>query len=231
MTVEQTPLNLGLRDEASFYNFYVSEANQQFVAYLEDFLNQKTDRVLYCWGASGEGKSHLLQASCQKALAERFSAIYVPLAEHNTLSEHFLDNIETISLICLDDIHLIATDATWEESVFHLYNRTQLTGSRLLITADCPPLQLSLKLKDLISRLSAASIFHLQGLTETEKITALQRRAELRGLSLSDQVAHYLLSHFPRDNKTLFDTLNKLDKASLIAQRKLTIPFVKSVLN
>ncbi|MDH5572845.1 MAG: DnaA regulatory inactivator Hda, partial [Gammaproteobacteria bacterium] len=39
--------------------------------------------------------------------------------------------------------------------------------------------------------------------------------------------AKYLLKHCPRDMKSLFEMLDRLDHASLAAQRKLTIPFVR----
>jgi DnaA family protein len=47
---------------------------------------------------------------------------------------------------------------------------------------------------------------------------------------MPDETASYLLRRLPRDMPALFDLLDQLDEASLAAQRKLTVPFVKSVL-
>jgi DnaA family protein len=58
----------------------------------------------------------------------------------------------------------------------------------------------------------------------------LQLRARQRGFELPDDVAHYLLRRAPRDPASLFALLDRLDYASLAAQRKLTIPFVRELL-
>jgi DnaA family protein len=70
----------------------------------------------------------------------------------------------------------------------------------------------------------------VQPLSDPEKSLALQLRAKQRGLSLSQDVANYLLTHAPRDMGQLFMLLERLDLASLQRQRKITIPFVKEVL-
>ncbi len=59
---------------------------------------------------------------------------------------------------------------------------------------------------------------------------ALQRRAQWRGFSLPDDTADYLLARVGRDTGSLFRLLDRLDRAALAAQRRLTIPFVRSVL-
>jgi DnaA family protein len=70
----------------------------------------------------------------------------------------------------------------------------------------------------------------LQPLQESEQIAALQLRAQLRGLELPDETAHFMLRRLPRDMSHLYSFLDRLDQASLIAQRRLTVPFVKAVL-
>ena len=70
----------------------------------------------------------------------------------------------------------------------------------------------------------------VQSLSDEDKVTALSLRAKQRGFGLSDEVAGYLLKHCPRDMKNLFTILDRLDDASLQAQRRLTIPFIKKCL-
>ncbi|MGW8310551.1 MAG: HdaA/DnaA family protein, partial [Thiogranum sp.] len=55
-------------------------------------------------------------------------------------------------------------------------------------------------------------------------------RAEQRGFELPEDTGRYLLRRLPRDLPALMKLLERLDTASLAAQRKLTVPFVKSVL-
>jgi DnaA family protein len=71
----------------------------------------------------------------------------------------------------------------------------------------------------------------LKPLAEHDVIAALRCRAQARGLQLPEETAQYLLRSFPRDLPTLFALLDTLDTASLIEQRRLTVPFAKSVLD
>ena len=72
--------------------------------------------------------------------------------------------------------------------------------------------------------------FQVHTLSDEQKLAALQQRAKARGLQLEEEVGEFLLRHCPRDTRFLFEILEKLDAASLVAQRKLTIPFVRSIL-
>jgi DnaA family protein len=141
-----------------------------------------------------------------------------------------LDDIENCDLVALDDVQCIAGLAEWETALFHAFNRLRDAGKRLLIGAKASPRELGIELPDLQSRLNTALVFHLHELSDDEKLRALQLRASRRGLYLADEVGGYLLTHTGRSMDNLFSALEKLDEASLQAQRKLTIPFVKEVL-
>ena len=67
-------------------------------------------------------------------------------------------------------------------------------------------------------------------LDEAGLCEALRLRAAARGLELSEEAALYLVHRLPRDMHSLFDVLERLDHASLVAQRKLTIPFLREQL-
>lgn len=142
-----------------------------------------------------------------------------------------LDGMEQLVLVCIDNIECIAGDEAWEIAIFNLYNRILETGyTRLFITGDRPPRQLNLYLPDLASRLDWGQIYKLQPLSDEEKLLALQLRSKLRGFELPEDVGRFLLKRLDREMRTLFMTLNQLDHASIIAKRKLTIPFVKETL-
>jgi DnaA family protein len=73
-------------------------------------------------------------------------------------------------------------------------------------------------------------VYKLHALSDDEKLNCLMMRAKRRGIGLSEEVGKYILTHCPRHMGTLFTVLDALDKASLAAKRRLTIPFVKEVL-
>jgi len=225
----QLPLSVRLSDDATFAN-YLPAANAAALSHTKQLAQGKLD-LLYLWGKSGSGRSHLLQAACLHAQQSGQQAFYLPLSELISHSVDVLDGLEQCDLLALDDMQAITSKANWQEALFHLFNRLRDSGKRLLIAADSPPRELPLQLADLRSRLSLALIFQLAALTDDEKISALQQRAAQRGLLLSDEAARFILSRGQRSMGALFELLEQLDRASLQAQRKLTIPFIKQVLD
>src|SRR5690606_29473922 len=135
-----------------------------------------------------------------------------------------------LPLVALDHLQAVAGQPDWEEALFHLFNRIRDRQSHLLIAADQAPAHTAVRLPDLLSRLSWGVVYQVQELDDNDKILALMLRARKRGLNLSDDVARFMLSRGPRDMQGLCDLLDRLDAASLAAQRKLTIPFVKAEL-
>lgn len=234
--MKQLALALSLRDDATFENFYPGD-NQPAVAVLEALVSKQTEIVLgkkesvvYLFGQTGVGCSHLLQAACHRADAEGLLSTYLPMEEVMYLSPELLENLEHIDLICIDNIDLIAGNSVWEEAIFHLYNRLRESETSLVVSGKLPLQETPIRLKDLISRLSWGFVFQVKGLTDDQKISALQQRAHARGFSLPVQVGQYLLRHYTRTMPELFALLDKLDSASLIAQRRITLPFLKEVL-
>lgn len=227
--INQLTLGVGLKDEATFANYY-SGHNQQVITELKKTAMGQGERMIYLCGTSGEGCTHLLQACCHEANQHHLSSVYLPLSHLSELSPAIFEGLETLDVICLDDIHKMAGHAEWEEAFFHAYNRIFDAGKRLIITANVMPKALKLSLPDLVSRLSWGVTFQLYPLTDEEKLHVLVMRSERRGMSLSEEVGKFILNHCPRRMTTLFAALDVLDKVSLAAQRKLTIPFVKAVL-
>jgi DnaA family protein len=218
-----------LKDEATFANYYPGK-NGPLIQALQNTVAGKGERVIYFCGNGGEGCTHLLQACCHEARLHQLTSVYLPLRSLITYSPAVLDGLETLQLVCIDDFQLIAGRKEWEEGFFHFYNRLHDAGGRLIVTANVMPKLLGITLADLTSRLSWGVVFQLQPMSDTEKMTVLMMRAQRRGMTLTEEVGKFILNHCPRHMSTLFSALEALDKSSLAAQRKLTIPFVKSVL-
>lgn len=235
--MQQLALPIHHIDEETLDNFYAE--NSQL---LLDSLRQNFDEVdqpfFYIWGGKSSGKSHLLNGVSNHYLIANRPASYLPLSQSHYFSPQALDNAEQLDLICLDDLQKVAGNDEWELALFNLFNRIReqqgLFGnehkSLLLITADRPPHQLGIKLPDLASRLTWGEVYHLSDLSDEQKIVILQHIAHQKGLELSLEVANFLLKRLDRDLQTLIDKLRQLEKASLQAQRKLTLPFVKEIL-
>jgi len=226
-----TQLVLGMRprDDATFSNFVIAPENQQLVSTLKSAL--PGGQLIYLWGSRGSGRSHLLQAICHAYSEAGAPVLFLPLAEKGGLAPEILQQTRSLSLVCLDDISQIGVDEQWQEAVFHSVNEMTESGVPLVVSADCAPRDLPLSLKDLRSRLQRGLTFQLHAANDAFKQQILQRRAQLRGIELSDQVCDFILLRSDRSMPGLMSVLQKLDDASLERKRRVTVPLIKEIMN
>lgn len=224
----QLPLGVRLREAATFANYYPG-VNRDAVRLLRDGVTAEHG-FIYLWGGHGSGKTHLLQAVCHLAGARAQPLAYFPLREIAALSPEVLEGVEQLPLVLVDDIDAVAGQAEWERGLFHLYNRVREQEGRLIMAGSHSPAAIGIVLPDLRTRLAAGLVLQLRALDDQDKAEALRLQARQRGMDMPEEVAGYLLRRCPRDMTALFALLDILDQASLAAQRKLTVPFVKEVL-
>ncbi|MFY2762993.1 DnaA regulatory inactivator Hda [Arenimonas sp. MALMAid1274] len=183
---------------------------------------------LYLDGPAGSGKTHLLLAACAEATANARRAAYLPLAAFAGRLGDALAAQEGADLVCLDGLEHIAGQATDEESLFHFHNRARAGQAVVMYAARANPASLGLGLPDLATRLGQCTRVVLAPLDETGRRDVLRQRAARRGLVLDDAVMDYLMRRTDRDLASLGALLDRLDKASLAAQRRITIPFLRN---
>lgn len=231
---EQLALNLRLRDASSFENYLATRNREAFERLQQTVQGLSAAPLapaswLVLWGEPGTGKTHLLEAACRRAQALGHAPRYVPLSQKAVFLPALLEDADQAPLVCVDDVDAIAGDAAWEAALFALYERLRAQGGMLVLAARNSPAAVGLKLADLATRLCAGLVYQLKPLSDAEKIAALRLRAQRRGLEMTEEVASYLLTRFPRDTHSLFLLLDKLDTATLAAQRRLTIPFLRGM--
>lgn len=235
---QQLSLPIHQSDDETFENFY-SENNPVLLDSLRQNFIDVQQPFFYIWGNEGCGKSHLLKAVTNQYLFNQQSASYIPLDKSRYFSPQVLENASQMDVVCLDDFQTIAGNEEWELAIFDLFNQIReqqgLFGSEhktlLLISANCPPYELKISLPDLHSRLIWGEVYQLADLMDEQKRVVLQNNAYQKGMELSDEVANFLLKRIGNDLSVLLKELDLLDRASLQAQRKLTVPFVKEVLH
>jgi DnaA family protein len=90
---------------------------------------------------------------------------------------------------------------------------------------------MGIALPDLVSRLSACTQVVLKPLDDTARRDAVRQRAQLRGLALDDAVLDWLFAHTQRDLGSLTALIERLDRESLAAKRRITLPFLRQLLD
>ena len=220
--MKQLALGVRLRVDAVFDSYW-SGPNAEIVAALQT----PSAVPIWLWGAHGSGKTHLLQAVCAAAGE---AAAYFPVSRSLALPLEALAGFERSRVLCVDDVDAVAGEGAWERALFRLFNDAAELHTRLIFAAGASPRQPKWLLDDWRSRAAACVVYHLRELDDTGRMQALRLRAAQRGLQLPHETSDYLLKRLPRDLPSLFEILDDLDEASLVAQRKLTIPFIREAL-
>ncbi len=228
----QLALNIQLAEESTLDSYCWHGNELLFLQLQKSVLQGDGDaRRFFISGARGVGKSHLLQALVTEFDKKHTPAIYLPLEQLKGHGPEVLDALSQTPLVCLDDLEAVAGIKAWEEALFYFYNQMKEAQHALVFSASQSINALNIEMPDLKSRLKWEFVFPINELDDPHKITLLQEKASARGLQLSTHVANYLLSRQSRNMKDLVALLDKLDRASLAAQRKLTIPFIKEAIH
>jgi len=190
---------------------FVTGRNAEAVEALKQLAaSRAAERVVYLWGAAGSGRSHLLHALAAGAGARLWQATDAPDAPGLTL----VDDVERL-------------DQAAQVALFNRLNAVRAHSDACCVTAgNAPPGQLPLR-EDLRTRLAWGLVYQLQPLADAEKAEALRAQAAARGLSIGNEVVNFLLTHLPRDMRTLAAALEALDAFALAHKRPLTVALVR----
>ena len=222
----QLTLALDTSPATSFDSFHTDDSNIITRDALRAFVRGELDDLqMFIWGAAGTGKTHLLTAACDTYNQQGFRIAYLPgeMINHSGA----LEGMEHLDLLCIDDLQRI--DHATEVDVFHLINRCRAAGTQLILASDRPADDLGLDLADLQTRLAWGLVFNLKPLSDEGLRAAFRKEIELRSLQASDEVLGYVLKRFPRRMNILKQVVDTLDEVSLMEQRRITVPFIKSI--
>lgn len=226
--VKQLPLDVGLRELATFTSFVPGDAAAA-VAALQGLAAGGAQQMTL-WGPAGVGKTHLLQAVCHAARLAGHSSMYLPLGRLRAQGPGIVEGLAELEVICLDELHVVLGDRAWERALCHLINQVRDYRHALVMALRDNPGQVTTALPDLGSRLLWGPVFWIGSQDDAVKLAVLQHRAQQRGFELPEPVGYFLLNRYQRDLVSLLALLERIDNASLAAQRRVTIPFIREIL-
>jgi DnaA family protein len=224
----QIPLQLEPRRPDRFEDFVVGP-NAIALGAVQHLLDEPGG-VLFLSGPEGSGKSHLLNALCHKARSSGLAAFYIALKRLPDEAAAGLEGLQSLDLVCVDDLDHVAGNAAWEKALFRCFNEVRDAGGRLLVSSSQPLSTLPIRLPDLTSRLSWGVRQKLLPPDDAGKLEVLQQRARTLRIEVPLDVQNYLLRYGRRDMASLLTALERLKDAAFADKRKITVPLAREVL-
>lgn len=228
MSVPQLPLALRSPPDQRLESFI--GAPDGLLAQLRAVAAGQAQDWLYLAGPAGSGKTHLALSMCAAAEQAGRAPAYLPLQAAAGRLREALESLEGRALVALDGLDAIAGTREDEVALFDFHNRARAAAVTVLYTAGAMPDALGIGLPDLRSRLQQCIRFNLPVLDDAGRAAVLRDRAQRRGLVLEDAAIDWLLARSGRDLAGLVALLDRLDRESLAAKRRVTVPFLRRVL-
>ena len=220
---DQIPINFNFISHKSFENYIVGKDNI-IIEILKKSSNSESPSIVFLSGKKSSGKSHL----CYAVISLSNKSTY--FVDEFNIKDIDCNNSNMHDLLIIDNIDKIISEHNLEEKLFILINDFILNKKCILVTSTIPLNKIQFKLPDLTSRLKWDQILEIPELTDEDKIKVLKKNAIEKGWILPDNVSDYIIRHYRRDLYFLCNCIKFIDEASLSLKKKITIPFIKNII-
>ena len=217
---------------ASFDNFFTTPKNSVLLDRLREIIQSKTPHEVLIDGLKGSGKSFLIQSICNEYSQLQNQLAFVPRSKALDMGVEVLHNLASLDVVCIDDLQLISANREWEIAVFNLINECQQSGCSLIFSIGSDlTLNNLIELPDLLSRIKRMENMTLSPIIDNDLLDALVFISKQLDINLEDAELEFLLKNHVRDLSILVQSLVLLDQRGGELKRKITIPFIKEILN
>jgi chromosomal replication initiator protein len=235
---------LKLNPDYTFDNFVVGPSNRlaqaSCVAVSQSPGN--TYNPLFLYGNSGLGKTHLLHAVCSEAnqrsdkaviqllSCEEFVNRFIRAIEEGNVAG-FQSQFRTVDMLVIDDVQFLREREQSQEEFFHTFNALYNSGKQIILSADSPPGKIPSLEERLISRFNWGLVARIDPPSYETRVAIVQKKAHLRGLSISDEIAEYIARKVQANIRELEGALTTLYAVATTAGEQITLELAQTALN
>ena len=242
-TSQRSYPELKLHPDYTFDNFVVGPSNRlahaSCVAVSHSLGN--TYNPLFIYGNSGLGKTHLMQAICFEAQqklngaviqflsCEEFVNRFIRGIEEGNLAG-FQSQFRTVDMLVIDDVQFLREREQSQEEFFHTFNALYNNGKQIILSADSPPGQIPSLEERLISRFNWGLVARIDSPSYETRVAIVQKKAHLRGLTISDQIAEYIARKVQANIRELEGALTSIYAVATTSRKKITLELAQTAL-
>ncbi len=196
---------------------------------------------LFIHGGVGLGKTHLLQAVCQKLLMRQMDARILYLSCDSFINQ-FMNAVQAndmnqfryryrhVDMLVIDDIHFLARRERTQEEFFHTFNTLYQNHKQIILSADCPPSEIPELEERLVSRFNWGLVARIEKPCYETRCAILQKKAKLRGLTLPDDVLCYVAQTIDSNTRELEGAITRLQGMSMVHEGRIDLEIAKAAL-
>jgi chromosomal replication initiator protein len=196
---------------------------------------------LFIHGGVGLGKTHLLQAVCQKVLEKQpdsrilylscdsFINQFILAVENNDMHQ-FRYRYRHVDLLVIDDIHFLAGRDRTQEEFFHTFNTLYQGHKQIILSADCPPSEIPELEERLVSRFNWGLVARIEKPCYETRVAILQKKARMRGLTLPEDVVCYIAAKVENNTRELEGAIMKIQGMASLQNGHIDLELAKAAL-
>ncbi len=232
-----------LHPDYTFANFVVGPSNRLAHASCVAVSQSLGDTYnpLFLYGNSGLGKTHLLHAVCHEArrrfpdanlqllTCEGFVNSFIRAIEQGNLTA-FQHQFRNADALIIDDVQFLREREQSQEEFFHTFNALYNNGKQLILSADSPPSKIPSLEERLISRFNWGLVARIDPPSYETRVAIVQKKAHLRGLSISDAIAEYVARKVRANIRELEGALTSLYAVAITTGKKITLELAQRTL-
>ena len=235
---------LKLHPDYTFDNFVVGPSNRLAHASCVAVSQSPgtTYNPLFVYGNSGLGKTHLLHAVCSEA-RQRYDKAIIQVLSCEDFVNRFIRAIEegnlvgfqsqfrTVDTLVIDDIQFLREREQSQEEFFHTFNALYNNGKQIILSADSSPADIPSLEERLISRFNWGLVARIDPPGHDTRVAIVQKKAHLRGLSISDEIAEYIAHKVHANIRELEGALTTIYAVATTTSNEITLELAQTALD
>jgi chromosomal replication initiator protein len=196
---------------------------------------------LFIYGASGLGKTHLLQAIGNYVLesdstkrvryltAYDFQQQYIKSVRDQRITEMSAYYRNEVDVLLIDDIQNWSGKDETQNEFFHIFNALHQAGKQIVLTSDAPAIEVKSLSDRLVSRFSWGLTVDIQPPNLETREAILRKKAEEKHIDIDDEVILYLAENIESNVRFLESAVIKLTVQASIMHHDIDIHLARKV--
>jgi len=235
-----------LNERYTFDTFVIGKSNELAAAAAHAAAESpgKSYNPLFIYGATGLGKTHLMQAIAHVVMkrhpdtkvlyvgAEQFINEVIESIHSRTMPEFRRRYRQDVDLFLVDDVHFLEGKEMTQEEFFHTFNALYEGNKQIVLTSDRPPKEIPGLEARLVSRFEWGMVADIGQPDLEHRIAILRKKAEQDHLEMAipDDVLRFIAEHVRSNVRELEGCIIKLLLYASLKHKEVSVDLAREAL-